>query len=325
MKLGYRVIKTSAATLAALYTCTLLGVGNPLGAGLLAILGVESTRQKGLRIVFERFLSSVFGLILASVLFSLMGFHIWVLSIYILIAFPLLSQAKLKDGVVTGSVIVFHIFAKSTVQYAAIINELELLGIGLGWATVFNLVYMPKGHKELASLRATVDESFSVLFRQMARHLRNPDVVWGGKELLVAEDAIEAGIKKAQRERENQLRFQDEPWLLYFLMRKQQLESAQLMMESVAFVSRKLHHAELLAGLFDQLLIDVKSVFYEGETERKLDELEKRFRTDTLPATREEFEIRASLFQLSRELRRYLAIAKREKRQKESSVHTVIE
>ncbi|WP_229263701.1 aromatic acid exporter family protein [Cohnella cholangitidis] len=325
MLMGFRVIKTAAATLTAIGTAVLFGTENPLSAGLLAILGVDTTRWRGLRTVFARFSASLLSLLLASLLFEAIGFQIWVLSLYILIAFPLFARFGLKDGLVTGAVVVFHVFAKGEVSFRVIGTELELLAIGLGWATVFNLLYTPKYYGKLKELRAVTESGFSDIFRQLAIHLRNPESVWSGEEVLMTGAAIEEGIEISQRARENRLIPQDEPWQLYFQMRRQQMESIQLMMESVAFVSRHVPQAELIAVLFDRLTEDVKSDYYEGETERMLSELEKSFRGMPLPATRDEFETRSALFQLTRELRRYLGIASREKKQKSISAQAIIQ
>jgi uncharacterized membrane protein YgaE (UPF0421/DUF939 family) len=323
--MGFRVIKTAVASLLAIYTAYVIGVDNPLSAGLLAILGIDTTRWRGIKAVFARFSASVIGLMLASLLFEFIGFHIWVLAVYILLAYPLLARTGLKDGIITGSVIVFHLFARGEVTAEAIVTELELLAIGLGWATVFNLIYMPRENKTLLALRAKTEDGFSAIFRHLAGHLRNPDSIWSGEEVLETEAAIEEGMEVAQRARENRLIPQDEPWQLYFQMRRQQLESIQLMMESVAFVSRHVPQAELIAVLLDRLTVDVKSDYYEGETERMLTELERSFKGMSLPSSREEFETRSSLFQLSRELRRYLGIASREKKRKSTSAPAIIQ
>jgi len=323
--MGFRVIKTAAATLAAIYTAYLLGVENPLAAGLLAILGVETTRWRGIRVVAARFGASVLGLGLASLLFGLVGFHIWVLAVYILLAFPALGRFGLKEGVVTGAVVVFHLFARGEVTLHALGTELALLAIGLGWATVFNLAYMPKENKALTELRYLTEHAFSEVFSRLAEYLRNPDTVWDGDEILQAESAIEEGILIANRARENRLIPQDEPWQLYFQMRRQQFESIQLMMECIALVSRHVPQADLIAVLFDRLQQDVRSEYYEGETERMLTELEQGFRGLPLPRTRDEFEIRAALFHLSRELRRFLSVAVRMKKRKSTSAHAIIQ
>jgi uncharacterized membrane protein YgaE (UPF0421/DUF939 family) len=56
-----------------------------------------------------------------------------------------------------------------------------------------------------------------------------------------------------------------------------------------------------------------------------LTELEMGFRNMALPVTREEFEIRSALFHLSRELRRFLSVAGRQKKRKSTSAQAIIQ
>ncbi|SFB16909.1 Uncharacterized membrane protein YgaE, UPF0421/DUF939 family [Cohnella sp. OV330] len=315
---GLRVMKTALATVAAIYIAMLLHVDNPQAAGVLAILGVDTTRWRGIMTVYARFAASVIGLAVASAVFVLAGFYVWTLALYILIAFPLLTRFKMKEGIVTGAVIVFHLFHSEVVSWHTIGTELALLAIGLGSATAFNLAYMPKQRKSLESLRQTTEDMFVATLGELAKFLRDPGTVWGGDELLRAEAAIEEGLQAAKRSQENRLNRQDEPWLSYFAMRREQLDMIQLMMENIAFVSSSVPQSEAIASLLDRLIQDVRSEFYEGKAERALDALEREFKAMPLPATREEFEIRAALLHLCRELRRYLTVGRRGKMRRSS-------
>ncbi|WP_337101438.1 aromatic acid exporter family protein [Paenibacillus sp. YIM B09110] len=314
--MGIRIVKTALAAIAAIYTAVYFGLEPPLGAGILAILGVEVTRMKGLKSAIVRFIASVLGLFLASLIFTLFGFHIWAVAVFILITFPILSRFQLKDGIVTSSVIVFHLFNREEVTSAIIGNEIMLLFAGLGWATVLNFVYMPKDEKQLTSNRLAIEDNFSVIFTEMALTLRNPSHVWGGEELLAAFQAIEDGAQRSIRNRENRIWGQEHYWSTYFEMRRQQLDSVQKMLVELAFVYEKWPQGVLIAELLERLASDVKSEVYEGSVETRLQELSLRFRGMELPRTREEFEVRAALFSLLHELQRYLAIAKRLKKRK---------
>lgn len=316
--IGLRVTKTALATVAAIYIAMLLHVENAQAAGILAILGVDTTRWRGIMTVYARFAASVIGLAVASAVFLLAGFQVWTLALYILIAFPLLTRIKMKEGIVTGSVIVFHLFHNGIVSWHTIGTELALLAIGLGSATAFNLAYMPKQRKSLELLRQTTEDMFVATLGELAKFLRDPATVWNGDELLRAEAAIEEGLQTAKRSQENRLSRQNEPWLLYFGMRREQLDMIQLMMENIAFVSSSVPQSEAIASLLDRLTSDVRSEFYEGKTERELDALEREFKAMPLPATREEFEIRAALLHLCRELRRYLTVGRRGKMRRSS-------
>ncbi|MDQ6418118.1 aromatic acid exporter family protein [Paenibacillus sp. LHD-117] len=318
--MGIRVIKTAAAAIAAIYTAYYLGLEPPLSAGILAILGVEVTRMKGLQSAFSRFLASVLGLFFASFIFTVLGFHYWVLAIFILVTFPVLARVQLKEGILTSSVIVFHLFDHGRVDAAILGNEVMLLLVGLGWATVINLVYMPKEEEELNARRADAEENFSSIFREMAHTLRDPSHVWDGGELLVAHRSIEAGTQLAIRYRENRLYWNDSPyWPTYFEMRRQQLDTIQQMLAELALVYEKWPQGELIAELLDGLASDVKADVYVGVAEQRVFELMASFRSMELPKTRDEFEIRAALLTLLHEVDRYLVIAKRLKKKPETA------
>uniref|UniRef100_UPI000FD8F0CA aromatic acid exporter family protein n=1 Tax=Paenibacillus kobensis TaxID=59841 RepID=UPI000FD8F0CA len=288
----------------------------PLSAGIFAILGVEVTRMKGVQSSLIRFVASVLGLFLASVLFETLGYEIWTVSLFILVTFPLLARFQLKDGIVTSSVIVFHVFDHGHVTPELIGNEVMLLMAGLGWATIINLLYMPAEDKKLKQMRDETEQLFTSLFEQIARTLRDTSYVWDGRELLDAHRAIEQGMRRAAVSRENRFGRGGRYWEVYFVMRKDQLESIQQMLVLLAFVYETLPQGGQLADVFESLGDDVKSDVYEGNAERQLEDLEQQFRSMELPKTRQEFEVRASLYQMCRELHRYLEVAKRNKRKK---------
>lgn len=108
--MGFRVIKTAAASLLAILITDALNIPGATSAGLLAILGVDVTRKRSVRSISSRFFASLLGLILACILFYFLGFHYWVLALYILLAFPAISRANFKEGIVTSSVVVFRVF-----------------------------------------------------------------------------------------------------------------------------------------------------------------------------------------------------------------------
>ncbi len=311
--MGFRVIKTAIATLLAIIIADTAGVPGALSAGLLAILGVDVTRKRSIVTVSSRFFASVLGLILAFVLFYLFGFHIWVLVVYILIAFPLITRAHFKEGIVTSSVVVFRVFGGEELSFGIMLTQIELLVIGLGAAMVVNLAYMPKAEDKLLEIRRQVDGLFSVIFSHIAESLRDPYHLWDGKELIEAGKLVDSGLTSAKRALENQLISPSDTWSVYFYMRKEQLGRIESMLELIARVYQRMPQGEITAHLFDRLSEDVSSEGYTGQTEYMLADLEQEFKRMELPSTREEFEMRSAILQLCRELSNYLSIAKKDK------------
>ncbi|MBU7317085.1 aromatic acid exporter family protein [Paenibacillus oleatilyticus] len=312
--MGFRVIKTALAVIVSIFLAQTLGLQSPLSAGLLAVLGVDVTKKRGLQTSFQRIAASIVGLFFGAGLFWALGFHVWVIGVFILVLYPILSRLKLKEGIVTGSVVMFHVFASGQVSAELLLNEIALLLVGLGTATLINIGYMPREDKLLQEYKQRVEQLFSQIFLELSHHLRDNEYIWSGAELLEADDAIRKAIQVAQRANENNLFAGGPNWSVYFYMRERQLDAIQRMVQLVARIYQTLPHGELLALVFDGLTEDVKVAHYTGRSEKKLNELEQQFRYMPLPATREEFEVRAALLQLVEELKMYLSVAKKEKR-----------
>jgi uncharacterized membrane protein YgaE (UPF0421/DUF939 family) len=316
MILGIRVWKTAIAAVLAIYIAYMIGLDYHFSAGLLAILGVEVTRKKAIFTITQRFGASLVGLAIGSFLLIILGFHIWVVGLFVLSAYPLLSKLNLKEGIVTSSVIILHVFSVGKLDSAVLLNEVQLLAIGLGIAGIVNFIYMPGSDQRLQLMRVELEQSFSAIFNSIAKHLRDPKFIWDGSELIKAEEKIVKGLALAKQNKENQLFRTDTYWLNYFGMRDQQWDAITRMMDLVAQVYAQLPHGEMVARLFDELSEDVKVEEYTGRVERAILALEARFKDLDLPATRAEFEVRSAILQLVMELKHYLLVAKKEKKRR---------
>jgi uncharacterized membrane protein YgaE (UPF0421/DUF939 family) len=314
---GLRIIKTALAVVVAIYLAEFIGLSTPGSAGLLAILGVEVTKRKGIVSALKRIAASLLALLIGSLLFYVFGFHVWPIGLFVLLVFPLLHRMRISEGAVTGSVVMFHIYTSGTVSFHGIWNEVLLLFVGLGTATLINIMYMPKTDKALYAYKDNVELLFSQIFHHIAGHLRDNVMIWDGKELLEAEDAVAKGAALAKQMQDNSLIFGGGSyWRVYFYMRGEQLESIERMAELVAQVYQTLPQGESIASIFEGLISDVKEEYYIGRNEEKLLKLEQHYKQMPLPQSREEFEVRSAILQLHRELDRFLSIAKKQKKQK---------
>jgi uncharacterized membrane protein YgaE (UPF0421/DUF939 family) len=314
---GIRVIKTAVAVAISLILAQWFGLQYASSAGLLAILGIEVTKKKGVLIVFKRLAASVMALLFSLALFSLLGFHALVVGLFILIAFPVLYRMKLSEGTITGSVVMFHIYNSRQLNWELLRNELLLLLIGLGTATLINIIYMPRSDKILQQNKRKLEMLFSQIFNQIAAHLRDNTAEWDGAEMLQAEEVLQSGLEIARKSAENHLLFgASSDWSVYYYMRIHQFESIGRMVNLVAQVFQNLPQGKRIAEVFEHLSNDVQEEYYIGRCEQQITSLEAEFRTMALPATRAEFEIRSALLQLIHELKYYMGEAKKQKRQK---------
>ncbi|MDT2258343.1 aromatic acid exporter family protein [Paenibacillus larvae] len=239
--IGIRVIKTAIAVIVSITLASWIGLKNPNSAGLLSILGIEVTKRKGLRSAFARISASILGLLVASALFSMLGFHVWVISLFVLVVFPILHRLRLSDGAVTGSVTMFHLYLAQTITAELVLNEILLLFVGLGSATLINIMYFPKNDEMIRAYKSKLEQLYASIFLHIAEHLKDETVVWDGSELLEASRLVEEGAYKVSHSLENSLVFGQDAyvyWQMYFYMRREQLESIQRMLGLVAQVSR---------------------------------------------------------------------------------------
>jgi uncharacterized membrane protein YgaE (UPF0421/DUF939 family) len=314
MKWGMRLWKTALAATLATYIVQLFGFHHAYSAGLLAILGVEVTRKRAISTITQRFIASLIGLCIGSFILFVFGVHIVSVGIFVLTVFPILNRLNLREGMITSSVIIFHVFSVGKVDWPIIFNELMLLIIGFGAAALVNLLYMPGSDNQLVVLRKQLESAYAAIFTSIANNLRNPNFEWDGADLIRAEAKLNEGIGLARLNKENQMFRADEYWFTYFSMRSDQWDAILRMLDLVSQVYAQLPHGEMVAQLFDELSEDVQVEDYTGRVERDIEALQQRFKQLDLPVTRAEFEVRSAILQLMTELKHYLSIAKKDKK-----------
>jgi uncharacterized membrane protein YgaE (UPF0421/DUF939 family) len=320
IRMGIRIIKTALAAALAIFVAALIGLSPANSAGLLAILGIDVTKRKSIVSVATRMGASIVALLVACLVFTLFGYRVWAVGLFILIVYPLLVRVKLHDGIVTGSVVMLHVYTAHEITWRLLTNEIGLLSVGFGIATAINFIYMPNADRKLKAAKEEIEQMFSAIFLEISRHLVDPMHIWDGKELLLAMNALQEGTALARRERENRIFETEDDWSVYFDMRRRQLDFIQRMLDLVSQVYRSLPHGEAVAALFERLRVDVRSPYYSGQVEKQLIELEEEFKRMELPATREEFEVRSALLQLCMELKHFLSVAKLLKKPEPSRV-----
>lgn len=316
--MGIRVAKTALAVWIAIACAKVLQLDYALSAGLIAVLGIDVTLRKSMRSVLVRIAASLTGLMIALIVFWALGFHLWTIMAFVLIVYPILSHFRLGDGFVVSSVLVFHMVDKQQVTLASFGNEVGLLLVGMGTASVINLLYRPRSDRLLAEAKVRVNHLFSSIFLHMSDHLKDPATIWDGRELLETPEAIKAGLELAKGAAENKLFQTTDEWTPYFEMRRQHFDSILRMVDLLAQVFQSLPQGEAVARLFHELSEGVLSEYYAGNVETALLQLEKEFKAMPLPATRDEFEMRSALLQLCLELKTYLELSKKGKKIREA-------
>jgi uncharacterized membrane protein YgaE (UPF0421/DUF939 family) len=312
-RIGYRTLKTAAGTAISILIAQQLGLDNFASAGILTILCIQVTKRRSLRTAWDRFLACVLVMPFSALFFEAIAYHPIVIGFMLLFFIPTVVMLKATDGVVTSSVIILHIYLAKNISLDLFLNELGVIITGIGVALVIN-VYMPSVDNRLKQYQTRMEDNFKVIFCEMVKFLRTGESDWLGNEITETAKLIEEAKSLAYLDIENHVLKEDNEYFHYFKMREKQFELIERVLPIVTSLTVTLPQGKMIAEFLEELSENIKpgntAHIYLG----KLKEMKKEFEEMELPKTREEFEVRAALLQLVKEMNEYLII--------KSSFHT---
>ncbi|WP_079479790.1 aromatic acid exporter family protein [Halobacillus salinus] len=307
MKIGYRTIKTAIGTPFAIWIAQLLQLDNFASAGILTILCIQITRKRSLLSAWHRFAACMIAMILSYLFFELIGYQPIAIGLMLFAFIPITVWLKITPGIVTSSVIILHLYGSSNIGWSVIWNELILIIVGIGTALLLNL-YMPSLENKLEKYQQEVEHNFSVILKEFASYLKGGNDHWAGRELTNTADVLEKAKSLAFRDVENHLLRTHNQYYHYFHMRTKQFELLERMLPLVSQISGSYTQGIPIGEFFEELA----DAMHSGNTAiiylKKLKSMKDTFREGKLPETREEFEVRASLFHLLNQIEEYLII-----------------
>ncbi|MGD8192186.1 aromatic acid exporter family protein [Brevibacillus ginsengisoli] len=307
MKIGYRTIKTAVGTGLSVFLAHQLGLQFYASAGIITILCIQVTRKQSLLISFERLGACLLGILFSAVFFEGFGYTPLTIMVMLLFLIPAVVRLKVKEGFVTSSVIILHIYTLQKVNFGIILNELELIAVGIGVALLMNL-HMPRADKELKALQEAIEENFAKILREFSIYMRVGESAWSGKEMIDTAVLLHRAKSLALQDVENQFLRQEQVFYHYFDIRDKQFALLESILPIVSSLNLQVPQGEHIADFLEKLSANV----HPGNTAHlflaELSEMREQIKQTPLPQTREEFETRASLFFLLNEIERYLMI-----------------
>ena len=305
--IGYRTIKTAAGTALAIIIAQQLGLANFASAGILTILCIQVTKRRSLRTAWDRFLACVLAMPFSALFFEGIAYHPIVIGVMLLFFIPTIVMLKAPDGVVTSSVIILHIYMAHHISWSIFLNELGVITVGIGVALLINL-YMPSADKKLKDFQELIEDNFKIIFCEMVRYLRTGESSWDGKEITESAHLLNQAKMLALRNIENHIVREENLYFQYFKMREKQFEIIERVLPIVTSLTSTVEQGKMVADFLEELSENI----HPGNTAyiylAKLREMKHIFEEMELPKTREEFEVRAGLFQLINEMNDYLII-----------------
>ncbi|PLS15335.1 hypothetical protein CVD28_23705 [Bacillus sp. M6-12] len=328
-KIGYRTIKTAIGTAAAITIAQWCGLDSFPSAGIIAILCIQVTKKQSLRASWNRFAACMIAMAFSAIFFEGISFHPAVIGFLMLLFIPFTVAVGVKDGIVTSSVIILHFYSAGKVTLGLFINETALITIGIGVALIMNL-YMPSVEIELSRFQEEIEDKFEIILKEIVVYLKTGESNWGGKEITEASGLISEAKLLAIRDVENRFLGNEDDYYHYFKMREKQFEILERILPLVTSIPSIVKQSAMIANFLEEISNNVHPQNTAYIYLEQLSEMKLEFESMDLPKTREEFESRAALLQLMKEIEEYLNIknsskqfpASRERMKRKAGVKT---
>ncbi|HEM5161284.1 TPA: aromatic acid exporter family protein [Streptococcus suis] len=307
MSLSHRTIKLIFATVLAIYLATALGLSYATAAGIIAILSVLDTRKSSFKMARNRLFSTLLALTIAVLTFALFGFGIWTLGIYLALYVPLAYRFNWEAGIAPSTVLVTHLLLEQDISLIFLGNELTLFLIGAGLALFFNL-YMPSQEKKIQAYHDQVEDLLKQILLRFEAFLLNGDGRNEAELITQLDQTLDEALKVVYLDRHNQLFQQTNYQVHYFEMRAAQNKILRTMAGNINKCLLEGRENVILSSLFERAAQQLSRENSAKELLLDIELFHATFRERPLPQTREEFETRATLFQLLHDMEAFIRL-----------------
>jgi uncharacterized membrane protein YgaE (UPF0421/DUF939 family) len=305
---GWRTVKTSVGAAVSMIVASAIGLDYSVAAGVITILSVQNTKKKSLDLAVMRIGSTLLALLIGAAAFTLLGYSAVAYGVYLLFFIPSAAALGFNDGIVPSSVLVTHLLLERSVSLPLLGNEVMLMVIGAGVGIILN-IYMPKLEKQLNNDVVEIERLMKRVLSSMSMSLSTQTVPLDEEKLYKElDEKLKAGYERALKDAGNHLVKDVRYYLRYMEMRSVQFGIMRNMRKLFERLGESYEQTKLVAALTDL----VADQFHESNTARELLEdlhgYKEIFRNMELPKSRDEFEVRAALFQYINELEQLLDV-----------------
>ena len=248
------------------------------------------------------------ALIVSFLCFQTAGFHVFAFAVYLLIFSTICLYFGWTEAIAMDSVLTTHFLTEGNMKPEILFNEILLFMIGTGFGIIANL-HLKNKKEEFESIAARVDEEIRGILKRMAERLLQEDKSDYDKTCFEKlEKEVEGAKESAFQNFNNQLLKATYYEIDYIKMRENQIEVLRHVYESIKMVEVIPSQTRKIASL----IVKIEKEYHKENTVKELlqetAELEKEMKQENLPVNREEFEARAVLFYMMKQLEEFLTL-----------------
>ena len=302
-----KIAKVIVSAFVALLVAQALNLSTPSAAAIIAILSVMDTKKVSLAATGQRLAAAVLALVIGMGIFAIFGFNVMSFGLYLLCYIPLAYVLKVDIGVAPSTVLVIHLWTQQQLTSSLFVNELLLVTIGAGVAILLNW-YMPSYRQEIERVREEIEDKMREVLLKMSGFLTIGNGKNDGEVLQLLKEKLSEAREYVRLEAENHLTKEVTYDYQYFEMRRDQSKLLEIMAANLNEFRWDGEEMAILSEMFKQTAQQLAEQNTASQLIDDIEELLEQFRERPLPQTRREFEKRAQLYQLLRDLKRFVQL-----------------
>ena len=302
-----KIAKVIVSAFVALLVAQALHLTTPSAAAIIAILSVMDTKKVSLAATGQRLAAAALALVIGMGIFAVFGFDVMSFGLYLLCYIPLAYLLKVDIGVAPSTVLVIHLWTQQQLTYSLFVNELLLVTIGAGVAILLNW-YMPSYRQEIERVREEIEDKMREVLLKMSGFLTIGNGKNDGEVLQLLKEKLSEAREYVRLEAENHLTKEVTYDYQYFEMRRDQTKLLEIMATNLNEFRWDGEEMAILSEMFKQTAQQLTEQNTASQLIDDIEELLEQFRERPLPQTRLEFEKRAQLYQLLRDLKRFVQL-----------------
>lgn len=315
-------LKIALAAMLAIVLAEALGLQYPATAGIITILSIQGTKLETLKTAGKRALAFLCALVLAGLCYGLLGYSVWVFGIYLFVFVLLCLVMRWQEAIAMDSVLVSH-FLSQGIFFPLLGNEVLLFVVGTGFGILVNL-HLRSRREQFTVASDQVDQQIRKVLGDMARWLAQEDkpvgtssnsascpVNCGENYFDLLREALGQAEACAVANYGNAPFSRDTYELDYVRMRQQQAVILQAVYDNIRGITYLPRQASQVAGLLEQIRQEYHRYNNVEGLLGQLQALLADMQTQPLPRSREEFEARAVLFYILKQLEELLEVKRR--------------
>jgi uncharacterized membrane protein YgaE (UPF0421/DUF939 family) len=298
----FQALKISFAAVLAILVANLLGLKYAVTAGIITVLSIQNTKRETFNTAMHRGLAFLCALFISFVCYRILGYSVAAFAVYLFLFALVCLKARWTEAIAMDSVLISHFLAEQSFEPRIVLNEIALFVIGTGFGILVNL-HLKKRTSEFEELSNQVDDEIKGIIHRMSINIKNADKTgYNGDCFEILEAKISGAKECAITNINNTLWNQTMYELDYVKMRENQSRVLKNIYQSIVMIDNLPTQTTKIADFFEEIERQYDRKNNVSELLKMLNEMIIDMRKENLPQTREEFESRAVLFYILKQL-----------------------